>query len=580
MEASGLPSFCVLEEDLVVTEEEDNYQTNDHWPLLGKSPTSRQPTTPLAPGLPSTPRSDCVPKDASTSKRTMEDVLNSSGERHSPVSKALKQRKGDALPCSDHHYHHESDVPHSSDQHHQEGDSPLCSDHLHRHHYECDAPPYSVHHRQEDDAPPRSDHHHHQEGDAPHYSDNHHHQAGGDLQRTAHPTKPPPLQLHSALPAFAPRGEYVKLMFEDSLTVDIKLRWLAEVNRAYQLERTRAEVKMSAVTSRFVYVSRKRMDIVNSAEQGEFLAVKLVRQDSPERPRKLPTYLITRYPVGVDPSLSKEMDGVYTARRFYQDGKPINRIVVTWTPLDEPPPSFEFSFLPCLPPCEIRKLENDRPSCYKCWGVGHISRYCTAAEKCAYCSECHDSRTCPHRPPPPPPSSTGNDTSRPLQPPAEFTAHWRCPRCQEPGVSVWHGCARRKATPRQQFVSTPTQQPPSQASATATSLPPPPAVRSPQVQALRAAVEKLSARCASLEARFDSLETRMATRLASIEATLATQVEAQQVVVNSVTALTDRMDSFITRFEMCDRQSSSQSSSPKAARSSTGSRTLKKHSVR
>ncbi|MPC99499.1 hypothetical protein E2C01_094916 [Portunus trituberculatus] len=54
-----------------------------------------------------------------------------------------------------------------------------------------------------------------------------------------------------------------------------------EVNRAFKLERTLAEVKM----------------------------------DSSERPRKLPTYLITRYPVGVDPNLSKELEGLYSAVR-------------------------------------------------------------------------------------------------------------------------------------------------------------------------------------------------------------------------------------------------------------------------
>ena len=66
-------------------------------------------------------------------------------------------------------------------------------------------------------------------------------------------------------------------MFEGNPSVDIKLRWLAEVNRAYHLERTLAEVKMSAVTSRFVYISRQRLDVVRSAEGGEFMSLKLVR---------------------------------------------------------------------------------------------------------------------------------------------------------------------------------------------------------------------------------------------------------------------------------------------------------------
>ncbi|MPC93035.1 hypothetical protein E2C01_088150 [Portunus trituberculatus] len=46
-------------------------------------------------------------------------------------------------------------------------------------------------------------------------------------------------------------------------------------------------------------------------------------------PRKFSSFLVTRYPVGVEPDLSKELPGVYNARRFRQNGKPINNIVVT-----------------------------------------------------------------------------------------------------------------------------------------------------------------------------------------------------------------------------------------------------------
>ena len=107
-------------------------------------------------------------------------------------------------------------------------------------------------------------------------------------------------------------------------------------------------------------------------------------------------YLLTRYPIGIDPSFSKEIDGVYSARRFYQNGKSINRIVVTWS-LQEPPlSSVSFSFFSCLPPYEFRWLENDKPFCYKCWGIGHILRYCSAPKKYAFSSESHHSRTCPH----------------------------------------------------------------------------------------------------------------------------------------------------------------------------------------
>ncbi|MPC62671.1 hypothetical protein E2C01_056760 [Portunus trituberculatus] len=197
----------------------------------------------------------------------------------------------------------------------------------------------------------------------------------------------------SRLPAFAPQLEYVKLMFQDNPRVDIKLRWLAEVNRVFGLDRTLAEVKMSAVTSRFVYISRERPDIIQRVMAGEFLALTLVEQDSPERPHKFPSYLITRYPVEVDPSLSKELPGVYNARQFYQNGKPLNHIIITWSLLEQPPQTFDFSFLPLLPSSEIHRLLNDSPTCYKCWGIGHISRYCSA-EKCAWCSGPHDSRSC------------------------------------------------------------------------------------------------------------------------------------------------------------------------------------------
>ncbi|MPC54264.1 hypothetical protein E2C01_048174 [Portunus trituberculatus] len=62
-----------------------------------------------------------------------------------------------------------------------------------------------------------------------------------------------------------------------------------------------------------------RQDIVKSAEAGEFLSPKLVTQDSPCRPLKFSSFLVTRYPVGVEPDLSKELPGVYNARRFRQN---------------------------------------------------------------------------------------------------------------------------------------------------------------------------------------------------------------------------------------------------------------------
>ena len=125
-------------------------------------------------------------------------------------------------------------------------------------------------------------------------------------------------------PAFAPRDSYVKLMFRDNPSVDVKIQWLSDVTRTFCLDRELAEVKMSAVTYSFVYISRRRTDIIQRATEEEFLSLKLDAQDSIERPQKFHTYLITRYPVGVDSSLANELPGVYTASRFYQYGTPIN----------------------------------------------------------------------------------------------------------------------------------------------------------------------------------------------------------------------------------------------------------------
>lgn len=166
----------------------------------------------------------------------------------------------------------------------------------------------------------------------------------------------------SAFTAFAPREDYVKLVFEENISANTKLRWLAEVNREFRLDQSLADVKMSVVTSRYVYIARKRQDIVERVEDGEFLAMRLVKQDSPARPRKLPNYLVKRYPVGVHPSLSTELVGVHNARRFHQNGKPLNRIVMTWNLQESPPTTYAFSFLPCLPPCEISEVRDDQPT--------------------------------------------------------------------------------------------------------------------------------------------------------------------------------------------------------------------------
>jgi len=85
-----------------------------------------------------------------------------------------------------------------------------------------------------------------------------------------------------------------------------------------------------------------REDVIDSMTRGEFLALQLDKQDSLERPRKYSTFLLTRYPVSVDPSKAKELPGVYSARRFHQNGAPINRLVITWSLPEAPPPPVAF----------------------------------------------------------------------------------------------------------------------------------------------------------------------------------------------------------------------------------------------
>ena len=360
------------------------------------------------------------------------------------------------------------------------------------------------------------------------------------LPRLPHRTTPP-----SAAPAFAPRDEYVKLAFQQNPTTAVKLRWLHDVTTTFRLDRELAEVKMSAVTSRFVYISRRRKDILDSVMGGEFPSLQLDIQDSIERTRKFPTYLITRYPVDVDPSLAKELPGVHTVRRFRQYGTPINRVVITWSLLTSPPPSYSFSFLPCLPPCELRRMEDEQPWCFNCWGIGHISRYCSASEQCAWCAGGHASRSCPYRTPTAPAAHSASDsTAETSSTPEPDTSKWKCPRCHMPGVNVWHGCTRRSRAPSH----------PSQPQPQAHSLPPPPPpppvstptpITSPEIIALRNAVATLESRCDALAARFDAIDARidsLVSQGATTATTLSGLTESNGAVIASVSALTERLD--------------------------------------
>jgi len=82
-----------------------------------------------------------------------------------------------------------------------------------------------------------------------------------------------PSQPAAVPPAFAPRAEYVKLLFKENPTVDTKIRWLSEVTKTFPLNWELAEVKMSDVTFRFVYISRRRTDIIDRVTSDEFLSL-------------------------------------------------------------------------------------------------------------------------------------------------------------------------------------------------------------------------------------------------------------------------------------------------------------------
>ncbi|ROT83564.1 hypothetical protein C7M84_023256 [Penaeus vannamei] len=177
-----------------------------------------------------------------------------------------------------------------------------------------------------------------------------------------------------AFPAFAPRNKYVKLVFQENLSNDVKIRWLSEVTKAFCLDRELAD-------------------------------------DSIDRPHKFPTYMITHYPVGVDPSRVKELPAVYTVRRFHQNGRTVNRPVVTWSLRKPPPPVVNLTIVPCLLPCESRRMKDEQPWCFKCWGIGHIARYCSSSHKCAWYTAGNATHSCPYRIPPTPTAAVASTST-------------------------------------------------------------------------------------------------------------------------------------------------------------------------
>ncbi|XP_050687046.1 proteoglycan 4-like [Eriocheir sinensis] len=181
-------------------------------------------------------------------------------------------------------------------------------------------------------------------------------------------------------------------------------------------------------------------------------------------------------------------------------------------------------------------------------------------------SRSHDSRTCPHSTPSQPTSADGASTSKQPSLSTADTSVWKCPRCHEPGVNVWHGCASRSpaavsvvnALPPALHTSRQAPPPRPRAGATshssATTTP-----ESPQVTALREAVAKLTARCTAIEARFEAIDARFAAieaGMASIRAeqvaagrTLDMPVESNQALVATVTTFSERLDNIAASFE-------------------------------
>ena len=243
---------------------------------------------------------------------------------------------------------------------------------------------------------------------------------------------------------------------------------------------------------------------------------------------------------------------------------PINRILVVWNHQEPPLPAISFDFLPCSPPCEVRNLK--MTSRDKCWGIGHISRYCSALSKCAWCAARHDSRTCPEKKP----TSLSKSSSSSDPSPEMDKSRWKCPRCHKPGVNVWHGCARRQPP-------LPPPPPPPSPSTQSWNAGAVPALPSRQELAIRKSVEFLMARCSALEKSFDALDARFESLLSAHVATdnrLSSLVDTNQAVIASVTALTDKMDA--NRFDrMCDLSTRPSTSSPASAKTR-----ITKHRVR
>ncbi|KAK4322526.1 hypothetical protein Pmani_006707 [Petrolisthes manimaculis] len=164
-------------------------------------------------------------------------------------------------------------------------------------------------------------------------------------------------------------------------------------------------------------------------------------------------------------------------------------------------------------------------------------------------------------PSPAPKPSTDDAASEHSLQPAPDTSKWKCPRCHEPGVNVWHGCMRRSRTATSLAANMPPPPPPpppSQRRSPAASLPAAsPPTDSPQVLALREAVTNLTARCTAITARFDAIETRidnLVTQHATTERTLASLVESHHAVIATVATFSEKMEAIVAKFEKISEQ--------------------------
>ena len=211
-------------------------------------------------------------------------------------------------------------------------------------------------------------------------------------------------------------------------------------------------------------------------------------------------------------------------------------------------------------------------------GVSATSRSIVVSPKCGWCSAAHETKECPVRRAPTHPAAS---TSISEPPPPPDSSRWKCPRCLQPGVNVWHGYAQRRAQPSDvaAAVASPPPPPPPP-----TQPVPPASSPSPSDPALRKAVASLQARVLALEERFASLDTRMEGLVAAHTATaskISSLVDAQQVVISSITTLTERMDSIATRLDkLCELLPSSGQAASRLTSSSTLRSSPYKHRVR